>query len=85
MQITVFDQGALPPGWRDDPAPASLRDLGTRWLASKVSAVARVPSAIVPAEYNYLLNPKHPDFRLITTAEPIPFVFDRRTWKPLKL
>jgi RES domain-containing protein len=26
------------------------------------SAVLRVPSAIVPAENNYLLNPAHPGF-----------------------
>ncbi len=82
LQITVFDPEALPHDWREDPAPEGLRDLGTRWLVSKVSAVARVPSAILPTEYNYLLNPEHPDFGLITMAEPIPFVFDRRMWKP---
>lgn len=85
LQISVFDQVALPPDWQEDPAPSSLRDLGTHWLVSKVSAVARVPSVIVPTEYKYLLNPEHPDFGLITMAEPIPFVFDRRMWKPRKL
>lgn len=65
LQITLFEQAALPPDWREDPA-GSLRNLGTHWLVSKVSAVARVPSAIVPTEYNYLLNPEHPDFGLIT-------------------
>ncbi len=85
LQITVFDPETLPPDWQEDPAPASLRDLGTNWLVSKVAAVVRVPSAIVPTEYNYLLNPEHPDFGLIAMAEPIPFVFDRRMWKPRKL
>jgi RES domain-containing protein len=85
QQIAVFDQESLPPDWEEDPAPASLRDLGTNWLVSKASAVARVPSAIVPTEYNYLLNPEHPDFGLITMEEPIPFVFDRRMWKPRRL
>ena len=85
LQITVLDREALPQGWQEDPPPASLRDLGTHWLISKVSAVARVSSAIVPTEYNYLLNPEHPDFGLITMAEPIPFVFDQRMWRPRKL
>jgi len=85
LHITVFDQEVLPPGWQEDPAPSILRDLGTNWLVSKVSAVARVPSAIIPTEFNYLLNPEHPDFGLITMAEPNPFVFDRRMWKPRKL
>jgi RES domain-containing protein len=85
LKVTGFDQDALPRGWQEDPAPENLRDLGTHWLASTISAVARVPSAIVPTEYNSLLNPEHPDFGLITVAEPIPFVFDRRMWKPRKL
>ena len=85
LQITIFDQEALPPDWQEDPAPESLRDLGTNWLISTTSAVARVPSVIVPTEYNYLLNPEHPDFRSIEMAEPIPFVFDRRMWKPRSL
>jgi RES domain-containing protein len=80
-----YDREALPQGWQEDPPPASLRDLGTHWLLSKVSAVARVPSAIVPTEYNYLPNPEHPDFGVITMAEPIPFVFDQRMWRPRKL
>jgi len=31
------------------------------------------------------LNPEHPDFGLITLAEPIPFEFDPRMWEPRKL
>ena len=56
LQISIFDQEALPPDWQEDPAPASLRDLRTHWLVSSTSAVARVPSALVPTEYNYLPN-----------------------------
>ena len=81
IRVSVFEQEALPPDWQQDPSPVSLRDLGTRWLISKASAVAKVPSVIVPPEFNYLLNPEHPDFGRIRMADPIPFVFDRRMWK----
>jgi RES domain-containing protein len=37
------------------------RRLGDAWLRSKRSALARVPSAILPDTFNYLLNPLHPD------------------------
>ena len=40
LQITVFDQEALPPDWQEDPAPASLRDLGTRCLCLKPDVLA---------------------------------------------
>jgi RES domain-containing protein len=48
IRVSVFEQAALPPDWHQDPSPVSLRDLGTRWLISKASAVAKVPSVIVP-------------------------------------
>ncbi len=44
--------------------PAELRitqDLGDAWLEGKTAAIARVPSAIMPYTWNYLLNPEHPD------------------------
>jgi RES domain-containing protein len=37
------------------------RKAGDDWLASSASPLARVPSAIVPRTWNYLLNPLHPD------------------------
>ena len=40
-----------------------------------------VPSAVIPAEVNYLLNPSHPDFARIRIDSPEPFVFDRRLWR----
>ena len=36
------------------------------------------PSAIIPTESNYLLNPQHKDFRAIRIAKPRPFEFDLR-------
>jgi len=39
-----------------------------------------IPSAIVPVECNYLLNPEHPDLKIVT-KEPAEFKFDRRMWK----
>jgi len=82
LRISVFEREVLPADWQHDPSPMSLRDLGTRWLVSRASVGVRVPSAIVPTEFNYLLNPEHPDFGRIEMADPIPFVFDRRMWKP---
>jgi RES domain-containing protein len=53
----------LPPDWRRSPPPASTRRLGDAWAEQQRSAILRVPSVLVPAEHNYLLNPAHPDFR----------------------
>ena len=41
------------------PGMVSL-DFGDQWLRSGASALLQVPSAIVPEEYNVLINPRHP-------------------------
>ena len=73
---------ALPADWRDLPAPEALARLGTDWARRLESAVFAVPSAVVPEERNYLLNPAHPGFRTITFGAARPFSLDPRMWKP---
>jgi hypothetical protein len=42
------------------------------------SAVLELPSAIIPAEPNYLLNPAHPGLKKVLIGKPVPFAFDPR-------
>jgi RES domain-containing protein len=72
---------SLPRDWRRYPAPEALQDIGTAWAAKGSAAVLAVPSAVIPEERNYLLNPAHRDFKLIRLGRPLPFDFDPRTWK----
>lgn len=78
VNVRAVDWGALPPDWRRTPAPDSLADLGTAWAREGVTAVLAVPSAIVPREMNYLLNPAHRDFARIRIGKPEPFSMDPR-------
>ena len=52
--------------------------MGNAWILGMKTAVLKVPSAIVDREYNYLLNPFHPDFYKIKVLDVIPFNFDNR-------
>jgi RES domain-containing protein len=54
------------------------RRLGDEWLASQRSALARVPSALLPHTNNYLLNPLHPDAKRVKIAAIETAVFDTR-------
>ena len=58
MDQVNLDQ--LPPDWREHSALERLRTIGTEWATQQSSAILAVPSAVVPTETNYLLNPKHP-------------------------
>ena len=66
----------LPADWRGEVE--RTRELGSRWLKEGSSPVLRVPSAIVPVEYVYLLNPRHPDAHRIELLRSLPFVWDER-------
>jgi RES domain-containing protein len=81
MAIGTVKPGSLPKDWRRYPAPEALKDIGTAWAAKASTAILAVPSAVIPEERNYLLNPVHPDFKRIRIRKPIPFRFDPRMWK----
>jgi RES domain-containing protein len=55
-----------------------LRDIGTRWAETGETVVLQLPSAVVPEEHNFLVNPRHPDFRRLTIGAAEPFEFDER-------
>jgi RES domain-containing protein len=61
--IESLHEKDLPAGW-DSLSPWHItQEIGRRWAVQLRSAVLSVPSAIVPAERNYVLNPNHPDFK----------------------
>lgn len=73
-----LDRTRLPENWRDAPAPRSVRSLGDRWVAAEESLALRVPSAVVPAETNVLINPRHPSMDRIEIIGPIDPEIDER-------
>ncbi len=76
--IADVDILELPKTWKADPPPAKLWEIGDQWVAARTSAVLRVPSALVPEEHNFLLNPNHQDFPKLQIGKPSSFRFDPR-------
>ena len=68
----------IPSAWRSRRATLATRLLGDLWFHTRRSAALSVPSVVVPAERNYLLNPAHHDFRLVRIGSPEKFHFDPR-------
>lgn len=68
----------LPKDWSSSPAPVAVQSIGDDWARALVSAVLEVPSAVIPLEKNYLLNPMHADYSKITLSKPSKFAFDER-------
>ena len=78
LNVETVDVDRLPKNWSDAVAPLALRDVVRRWLERLETAVLQVPSAVVVEEWNFLLNPAHPDFRRLRLSRPRPYSFDRR-------
>jgi RES domain-containing protein len=74
----VVPHKTLPGNWRVHPPAMETRQIGDRWVQERRSAVLAVPSAVSPADTNFLINPLHPDFKRIRIAPPIDFEFDSR-------
>src|ERR1017187_3519147 len=72
---------SLPQSWRAVPFPQELWSVWERWLLSASSVCLLVPSAVVPEEFNLLINPSHSDFKDLRFSDPSVFNFDPRTWK----
>lgn len=54
-----IDVGALGRHWQKDQM--ATRRAGDEWLRAGSTALLRVPSAIVPATWNVIVNPRHPE------------------------
>ena len=81
LKIETIDRSQLPADWKDKIIPVSLQQLGTDWATKASSAVLKVPSAVIEYEWNYVLNPLHPDFSRIIWAAGVGFSFDPRLLK----
>ncbi len=68
----------FPTTWRQFPHGPEAQTMGTEWVRAQRSVALRVPSAVVPGEFNYLLNPAHPDFKHVKIGKAEPFTFDPR-------
>ena len=78
VEIAAREPASLPAGWRDYPAPESTQRLGTAWAERNETVALALPSAVVPSEWNVLLNPLHPDFARLRLGRAEPFLLDPR-------
>ena len=63
--VLTYDASTLPADWYKSPAPDYLRVIGDAFISNNKFLVLTVPSAVMPEEHNYLINPRHRDFKKI--------------------
>lgn len=62
--------------WKDDIGYTQW--MGDEFIKSGNSLLLKVPSAIVDEENNYVINPKHSDFKKVKIIKANKFQFDKR-------
>lgn len=75
LTLSITD---LPENWNQNPPPDILREIGERFINSREYLALQLPSAIMPEEFNYLLNPNHPDFKLVKVIYTRNISIDKR-------
>lgn len=79
VAVETLNAGKLPPNWIDNVEVT--REIGSVWLRSQRSALLRVPSALVPATFNFLVDPLHTDTGRLRIESLYEYPFDPRIKK----
>jgi RES domain-containing protein len=76
-----IDRRKLPINWSLSIHAPFTQNIGDVFLEKNEFLTLQVPSAIVPEEYNYLINPLHPAFSLVKILDIRDMNFDSRLFK----
>ena len=74
--LLTLDEASLPAGWATSEGLADAQSVGDAWVGSRASALLAVPSRLITAERNVLLNPDHRDAAAVVSGERRPFRYD---------
>jgi len=78
LKIKKVSVDELPIDWHMIENCVITQRMGNLWLEKSETAILKIPSAIIPLETNYLINPFHPDFKKIKIKNVDDFIFDPR-------
>jgi RES domain-containing protein len=77
-RIISIPLSSLPENWRAGPPLTSLQQTGDKWVLNEQSLILKVPSTVMPLEFNYILNPAHHDMIRVSIISITDYVWDRR-------
>ena len=75
VDVSIAD---LPGDWMQHPASSSTKNWGTALLKKAQTLVIKIPSVIIPQEYNYLINPAHNGIGKVKFIDSIDYPYDLR-------
>ncbi|WP_256004989.1 RES family NAD+ phosphorylase [Pedobacter deserti] len=76
--LEVLKASQLPEDWAAIPTAQSTKDLGSKYFSDQRVLCLRVPSVVVPEEFNYLINPESKKINGVKVRGISRFKFDSR-------
>lgn len=78
LLIKHLDLNDIGDDWKNHPPNTSTQKTGDKFIDDFEYCMLKVPSAVVPGDFNYLINPHHKDFNRISLSGITEFPFDIR-------
>ncbi|SFI47672.1 RES family NAD+ phosphorylase [Halpernia frigidisoli] len=83
-KIEEVDIKKLPKSWRELDAYSELQEIGNVWYDLQKNLILKVPSSVLPENFNYILNTIHPDFKKVKLVDVLDYEPDERLENILK-
>src|SRR6187431_319818 len=81
ISIHEIKSETLPENWNQFPPIKATQSIGDQFIKEGKACLLKIPSAVTAGDFNYLINPAHPEFKKIKITGYDPFPFDRRLFK----
>ena len=84
VKFAIINTADLNEEWRDFRNYSLCQPLGDKWYDEGSTALLKVPSAVLPENYNYVINTTHPEYQKIKLIETTKLIPDPRIEEILK-
>lgn len=81
ISLMKMNASDLPVNWNEFPNPMSAQSIGDKFVNANKYCILQIPSAVTKGDYNFLINPSHPDFKRIKIINTERFPFDERIFQ----
>ncbi len=76
--LHIYTPEKLRDSWNAIPPSAASQKIGDEFIEQGKFLLMKVPSAVVPGDYNLLINPSHKDMKMVRIIRISDFTFDER-------
>jgi RES domain-containing protein len=84
LKIATINTADLEEGWRSFKNYTWCQNQGNKWYEDGTFPVLKVPSAVLPEAFNYVINAAHADFSKVKLLQTTDLVPDERIEEILK-